>query len=325
MMMLAFVVLAASRCSRCRSISFPKGRFPPLSWSTAYPGAGPEDRRVLGHAKIRGKASTPSPARRADLGAATRGSRSSSSSSCTSTGARQPMTCARRSPRCAPACATRSMSLRVQALDPSSRPIWSVAILPDSSQQNPPNAVELTNWAEQVFKKRWRTCAASAVTLAAPAAHGPGRVQPGGRAFASRPSRSSPRSGRRTRTCRSARAALARARARGADRGARGAPAAARRLIVARRNGQPVRLGQSRALVDGAQELDSLALDNGDSARCCCRYRRPRMRTRWPVIDGLKAVRWARSARKSPPALGWSLIGDTGCRSGLGGATRAAR
>ena len=42
---------------------------------------------------------------------------------------------------------------RVLRFDPSAKAIWSVAVLPD--EKGPPlSAVELTNWAEQVFKKR---------------------------------------------------------------------------------------------------------------------------------------------------------------------------
>jgi len=42
---------------------------------------------------------------------------------------------------------------RVLRFDPSSRAVWSVAILPDSSMTKM-SAVELTNWADQVLKKR---------------------------------------------------------------------------------------------------------------------------------------------------------------------------
>jgi hydrophobic/amphiphilic exporter-1 (mainly G- bacteria), HAE1 family len=44
---------------------------------------------------------------------------------------------------------------RVLRFDPSSRPIWSLAVLPDSTGgAHPLSAVELTNWADQVLKKR---------------------------------------------------------------------------------------------------------------------------------------------------------------------------
>src|SRR5436190_17185300 len=47
---------------------------------------------------------------------------------------------------------------RVLRFDPSSRAIWSLAVLPDKAASNPAaravSAVELTNWADQVLKKR---------------------------------------------------------------------------------------------------------------------------------------------------------------------------
>ncbi len=43
---------------------------------------------------------------------------------------------------------------RVQRFDPASRAVWSVAVLPDGNKETQPSAVELTNWADQVLKKR---------------------------------------------------------------------------------------------------------------------------------------------------------------------------
>jgi predicted RNA-binding protein with TRAM domain len=43
---------------------------------------------------------------------------------------------------------------RVLRFDPASRAIWSVAVLPDASKGGAMSAVELTNWADQVLKKR---------------------------------------------------------------------------------------------------------------------------------------------------------------------------
>ncbi|MEY3502750.1 MAG: hypothetical protein RL763_818, partial [Pseudomonadota bacterium] len=46
---------------------------------------------------------------------------------------------------------------RILRFDPTSRPIWSVAVLPDNKAtglSQPLSTVELTNWADQVFKKR---------------------------------------------------------------------------------------------------------------------------------------------------------------------------
>ncbi|MBC7378357.1 MAG: efflux RND transporter permease subunit, partial [Burkholderiaceae bacterium] len=44
---------------------------------------------------------------------------------------------------------------RVLRFDPSSRAIWSLAVLPDSTRgAKPMSAIELTNWSDQVLKKR---------------------------------------------------------------------------------------------------------------------------------------------------------------------------
>jgi HAE1 family hydrophobic/amphiphilic exporter-1 len=43
---------------------------------------------------------------------------------------------------------------RVLRFDPASRPVWSVAVLPDGEKDRQPSAIELTNWADQVLKKR---------------------------------------------------------------------------------------------------------------------------------------------------------------------------
>ena len=43
---------------------------------------------------------------------------------------------------------------RVMRFDPSSRPVWSVAVLPDASRGRPMSAIELTNWADQVLTRR---------------------------------------------------------------------------------------------------------------------------------------------------------------------------
>jgi len=43
---------------------------------------------------------------------------------------------------------------RVLRFDPSSRAIWSLAVLPDAAKAKAMTSVELTNWADQVLKKR---------------------------------------------------------------------------------------------------------------------------------------------------------------------------
>ena len=52
---------------------------------------------------------------------------------------------------------------KVLRFDPSSRAVWSLAVLPDTPQGSQPlSSVELTNWADQVLKKRLETCGVSA-------------------------------------------------------------------------------------------------------------------------------------------------------------------
>ena len=43
---------------------------------------------------------------------------------------------------------------KVLRFDPASRAIWSLAVLPDASKGPAPDAVQMTNWAEQTLKKR---------------------------------------------------------------------------------------------------------------------------------------------------------------------------
>jgi hydrophobic/amphiphilic exporter-1 (mainly G- bacteria), HAE1 family len=43
---------------------------------------------------------------------------------------------------------------RVLRFDPASRAIWSLAVLPDASKGKEMSPVELTNWADQVLRKR---------------------------------------------------------------------------------------------------------------------------------------------------------------------------
>ncbi len=49
---------------------------------------------------------------------------------------------------------TEAKEPRVLRFDPAARAIWSVAVLPDTAKAKPMNSVELTNWADQVLKKR---------------------------------------------------------------------------------------------------------------------------------------------------------------------------
>ncbi|HSW16899.1 MAG TPA: efflux RND transporter permease subunit [Ramlibacter sp.] len=155
---------------------------------------------------------------------------------------------------------------RVLRFDPASRAVWSVAVLPDPSRGAAMNAVELTNWADQIFKKRLENVrGVGSVSLVGgsrrqidilmdpvamealgvtseqvtAAVRGGNLDQPLGTLRSSAQERVVQVSGRLER------------------------PEDFGRLIVSRRGAGVVRLDQVARVRDGAQEVESLALYNG--------------------------------------------------------------
>jgi HAE1 family hydrophobic/amphiphilic exporter-1 len=159
MVMLAIVVLGLFSYQRLKVDQFPNIDFPVVVVTAEYPGASPEIVESEVTKKIEEGVNSI-----AGINALTsrsyEGSRSSSSSSsCTSTAARPPKTCARRWPSCAPLLRTEVKEPRVLRFDPASRAVWSLAVLPDdkagaTERSHDQPLVELTNWADQVLKKR---------------------------------------------------------------------------------------------------------------------------------------------------------------------------
>ena len=157
---------------------------------------------------------------------------------------------------------------RVLRFDPSSRAIWSLAVLPDgqSAKGAPPSPVELTNWADQVLKKRLENVrGVGAVTLVGgtkreinlylkPDALDAYGITPDQVVAAVRADNQNLPLGA-VRSLESEKVVQIDARL---ER-----PSAFADLIVARRAGAPVRLGQLATVADGAQELESLSLYNG--------------------------------------------------------------
>jgi len=202
---------------------------------------------------------------------------------------------------------------RVQRFDPASRPIWSVAIMPDPSQGRAPDAVELTHWAEQVFKKRLEHArGVGAVTLA-----GASRrtvqveLQPAAlEAFGVTPEQVVNTLQQENqdlpvgalRTLELERMVQIEARA--------ARPQELERLIVARHNGQPVRLGQVARVLDGAQEVDSLALYNGQRT-LLLQVQKAQDENTLAVIDSLTQV-LAEIGPEVPAGIQLAPIGDTG-------------
>lgn len=154
MVMLAFVVLGAFSLQRLQIDQFPNVDFPVVVVSTEYPGAAPEIVESEVTRKIEEGVN-------GIAGINTLTSRSYENQSVVviefqlhidgrkaAEDVREKIAALRASLR------DEVEEPRVQRFDPASRPVWSVAILPDSSQGQAPDAVELTHWAELVFKKR---------------------------------------------------------------------------------------------------------------------------------------------------------------------------
>jgi HAE1 family hydrophobic/amphiphilic exporter-1 len=157
---------------------------------------------------------------------------------------------------------------RVLRFDPSARAVWSVAVLPDPSVGNDkvPSAVELTNWAEQTFKKRLQNVrGVGSVTVVGgtkreiniylnPQALEALGISPEQVASAVRNENQNLPVGA-IRSLQQERVIQIDARMqRPEDFG---------RIIVARKNGTPIRIAQVAQVTDGAQETESLALYNG--------------------------------------------------------------
>ena len=155
---------------------------------------------------------------------------------------------------------------RVLRFDPSSRAIWSLAILPSDSAGKALDAVELTNWADQVLKKRLENV------------RGVGSVNLVGGTKREINIYLQPQSMEALGITADQVVAAVRGENQNLPVGAirnltqdRVVQIDARmqrpedfgQIIVARKNGAPVRVSQIASVRDGAQEVDSLALYNG--------------------------------------------------------------
>lgn len=156
---------------------------------------------------------------------------------------------------------------RVLRFDPSSRAVWSLAVLPDASKgARALTPVELTNWADQVLKKRLENVrGVGSVTLVGgtkreiniylnPAALEALGVTADQIASAVRTENQDLPVG--------AIRSLAQERVVQIDARMQ-RPEDFGKIIVARKNGTPVRVEQVARVADGAQEVESLALYNG--------------------------------------------------------------
>ncbi len=206
---------------------------------------------------------------------------------------------------------------RVLRFDPASRAIWSIALIPDeaatqgSTPVRRPTAVELTNWAEQTLKKRLENVrGVGSVSVVggtkreinlflipqALEAYGltPDQVVAAVRSE----NQDLPLGAIRSRE--QERVVQIEARIeRPEDFG---------KIIVARRNGAPVRLDQLARIVDGPQEIDSLALYNGERTLLLT-VQKSQDENTIAVVDGLQAA-VAEIRKQLPPGVRLEPISD---------------
>ncbi|SCK59853.1 hydrophobic/amphiphilic exporter-1, HAE1 family [Variovorax sp. HW608] len=200
---------------------------------------------------------------------------------------------------------------RVLRFDPASRAVWSVAVLPEGQKDKQPSAVELTNWADQVLKKRLENVrGVGSVTLVggtkreiniylnpqAMEAFGVSATQV---VDAVRNENQALPVGS-VRSLEQDRVVQVDARMeRPEDFG---------RIIIMRKGGAPIRVDQVATVKDGAQELDSLALYNGERTLLLS-VQKAQDENTIQVVDGLtKAI--AEIQPQLPAGVKLQPIGD---------------
>ncbi|MDQ7745485.1 efflux RND transporter permease subunit [Hydrogenophaga pseudoflava] len=181
---------------------------------------------------------------------------------------------------------------RVLRFDPASRAIWSVAVLPDVAAQKAPSAVELTTWAEQTLKKRLENVrGVGSVTLVGgtrravnihldPAAMEALGVTADQVTTAVRNENQDLPVGT-LKTSERDRVVQVLSRLKN--------PQDFGQIIVARRGGSPVHLSQVARVSDGTQEVESLALYNGQRT-LLLQVQKAQDENTIAVTDGLKAA-----------------------------------
>jgi HAE1 family hydrophobic/amphiphilic exporter-1 len=201
---------------------------------------------------------------------------------------------------------------KVLRFDPSSKAIWSLAVVPDTTQAKTPTAVEMTNWSEQVLKKRLENVrGVGSVTLVGgtrreinlylqPSAMEALGITADQVVAAVRTENQDLPVGA-IRSLEQERMVQVESRMK--------RPEDFGQIIVARKGGSPVRLSQVATVQDGAQEIDSLALYNGQRTLLLS-VQKSQDENTIQVIDGLvKTV--AELQKQLPPGLRLEPITDS--------------
>ena len=201
---------------------------------------------------------------------------------------------------------------RVLRFDPASRAVWSVAVLPDGATGKQPSAVELTNWADQVLKKRLENVrGVGSVTLVGGTKReinlylNPQAMEAFGvsteQVVSAVKNENQALPVGSVRSLEQDRVVQIDARMeRPEDFG---------KIIVMRKGGAPIRVDQVARVSDGAQEIDSLALYNGQRTLLLS-VQKAQDENTIGVVDGLaKAI--AEIQPQLPPGIRLEPIGDS--------------
>lgn len=200
---------------------------------------------------------------------------------------------------------------RVLRFDPASRAVWSLAVLPDASAGRPLTAVELTNWADQVLKKRLENVrGVGSVTLVGGTKReinvylNPAAMEAVG--ITADQVVSAVRNENQDLPVGAIRS-LAQERVVQIDARMQ-RPEDFGKIIVARRGSAPVRVEQVARVSDGAQEIESLALYNGQRT-LLLQVQKSQDENTIAVIDGLQAA-MAEMKAQLPPGVKLEPVTD---------------
>ena len=202
---------------------------------------------------------------------------------------------------------------RVLRFDPSAKAIWSVAVLPDTEAQNgkAPSAVELTNWAEQSFKRRLENVrGVGSVTVVGGTKReiniylNPKALEAYG--VSAEQVATAVRNENQELPVGSIRS---KAQERVIQIDARmERPEDFGRIIVARKNGAAVRIDQLATVTDGAQEVENLALYNGQRTLLLT-VQKSQDENTIAVVDGLQKT-LLEMQKNLPPGIRLEQITD---------------
>ena len=312
MVMLAFVVLGLFALQRLKVDQFPNIDFPVVVVMVDYPGASPEIVESEVTKKIEEAVNSV-----AGIKAVT--SRSYESSSVVIIefqlhidGRKAAEDVREKVATVRPNLRTEVKEPRVVRFDPASRPVWTLAVLPDDTHGTPLSAVELTSWADQILKKRLENVrGVGAVKLVGatkreiniyldPRALEAFGITPDQVAAAVRNENQDLPLG--------AIRSLAQERVVQIDARMQ-RPEDFGRIIVARKNGAPVRVEQLARVHDGAQELESLALFNG-ARTLMLSVQKSQDENTIEVVDGLNQA-IAEMQTELPPGVRLETVSDS--------------